>query len=79
MSYDEDDDPDFDEADDESLAGEVEVSCPWCGEIVSIEVDAGGGAVQDYVQDCEVCCQPWRVHVALKRGGGATVHLEQEK
>jgi hypothetical protein len=77
--YDEDEDPEFDESSDaEALDGEVEVSCPYCGEIVSIAIDAGGGEVQDYVQDCEVCCQPWRVHVTLRRGGSAHVHLDKE-
>jgi hypothetical protein len=78
--YDEDEDPEFDEGNDsEAMDGEVEVTCPWCAEAQTIAIDSGGGPEQDYVQDCEVCCQPWRVHVELKRGGGARVHLEQEK
>ena len=39
------------------------VTCPYCGESVEITLDPGSGAVQDYVEDCEVCCQPWHVHV----------------
>ena len=75
---DEDEDPEFDEESDAAaLDGEAEVSCPHCGEIVSIAVDQGGGAVQDYVEDCPVCCRPWQVHVRLTRAGGAQVHLEE--
>jgi cysteine-rich CPXCG protein len=37
------------------------VSCPYCGEEAEIylEPDVGGRLVQD----CEICCQPWLVHV----------------
>jgi hypothetical protein len=38
------------------------VRCPYCGEQVeiSIEPDESGS----FVQDCEVCCNPWRVRIA---------------
>ena len=38
------------------------VMCPYCGEQVEIylEPDVGGS----FVQDCEVCCNPWRVRVS---------------
>jgi len=37
------------------------VICPYCGEEVEIdiELDVRGS----FVQDCEVCCNPWRVRV----------------
>ena len=37
------------------------VTCPYCGEQVEIylEPDMKGS----FVQDCEVCCNPWRVEV----------------
>jgi len=52
-----------------SLESEVDVTCPYCGEVVSIALDAGGGAEQEYVEDCEVCCRPWLVQVHYGRGG----------
>ena len=38
------------------------VTCPYCGEEVEIyvEPDLNGS----FVQDCEVCCSPWRVRVS---------------
>jgi hypothetical protein len=30
---------------------EAEVSCPYCGETVTIGLDPGGGAIQTYVED----------------------------
>ncbi|MGE3179068.1 MAG: CPXCG motif-containing cysteine-rich protein [Vicinamibacterales bacterium] len=39
-----------------------EVTCPYCGETVEIylEPDVRGR----FVQDCEVCCNPWNVRVS---------------
>jgi hypothetical protein len=53
---------------------EVTVICPYCSEAVTIALDAGGGPVQEYVEDCEVCCQPWQVSVVF-RGGDASVSV----
>ncbi len=52
-----------------SMESEADVTCPYCGETVTIALDAGGGAEQEYVEDCEVCCQPWQVKVSFGRGG----------
>jgi hypothetical protein len=51
------------------------VSCPYCGEAVEIALDPGGGAVQEYVEDCQVCCRPWRVSVRYDEAGSADVSL----
>jgi hypothetical protein len=55
---------------------EAEVGCPYCGEHVTIGVDPGGGAVQSYVEDCQVCCRPWQVHVSYDDHGAAHVRVE---
>lgn len=73
---DDDDSGDLDEEfplGDETADSEATVHCPYCGEAVEIALDPGGGSHQDYVEDCEVCCQPWRVTVRYDRAGGATV------
>jgi hypothetical protein len=69
-------DPELDEAfplGDGVADTEATVVCPYCGEAVEIGLDAGGGAAQEYVEDCAVCCQPWRVTVAYDGAGGAYV------
>ncbi|MGQ0715067.1 MAG: CPXCG motif-containing cysteine-rich protein [Gemmatimonadaceae bacterium] len=50
------------------------VMCPYCGEAVTVALDPGSGTVQAYVEDCEVCCQPWQVSVFF-RGGEASVSV----
>lgn len=59
------------------LDGEARVICPWCGEEVEITLDPGGGQDQEYVEDCEVCCRPWLVHVRLDASGNAEVWVER--
>ena len=44
------------------------VLCPYCGEVVAITLDPGSGSEQEYVEDCEVCCQPWSVSVSYRDG-----------
>jgi hypothetical protein len=41
---------------------EFVITCPYCGEDcdVYVEPDVTGS----FVQDCEVCCNPWRLHVS---------------
>ena len=50
----------------------VWVSCPYCGESSELLIDPVGGAIQEYVEDCEVCCHPWLVCVTLNGEGHAT-------
>ena len=51
------------------------VSCPYCGEASELPVDLAGGSVQEYVEDCPVCCQPWLVRVELDGEGYASVSV----
>ena len=58
------------------LDTEAEVACPYCGEKVVIALDPGGGTTQEYVEDCQVCCQPWRVRLSYDETGAAEVWVE---
>ena len=52
--------------------------CPYCGERVVVQLDPGSGARQEYVEDCPVCCRPWRVRVRYASDGSASVELSAE-
>ncbi len=54
------------------------VSCPYCGTEVQLLVDPGGGSPQEYVEDCEVCCRPWHLHVRWSADGRVEVHARPE-
>jgi len=47
------------------------ITCPYCGEEVEIYVELGMRGT--FVQDCEVCCNPWRIRI---RGAGDDRSLE---
>jgi hypothetical protein len=49
------------------------VVCPYCGEENEVAIDPGSGETQEYVEDCQVCCQPWRVSVDYASDGSAVV------
>ena len=40
----------------EGLA-ETNISCPYCGETISVLID-GSVEEQQYIEDCQVCCRP---------------------
>jgi hypothetical protein len=51
--------PDFEDA--------FHVTCPYCGEDVEVYVEPDIRGT--FVQDCEVCCNPWRLRVVATRDG----------
>ena len=36
---------------------ELDIDCPYCGEIINIMLDDSAGE-QEYYEDCSVCCRP---------------------
>ena len=46
---------------------EFTVTCPYCGEDLEIHIDADVHGT--FVQDCEVCCNPWLVRVSRAADG----------
>ncbi|MGE0080435.1 MAG: CPXCG motif-containing cysteine-rich protein [Thiohalomonadaceae bacterium] len=46
----------------------IEVQCPYCGEWFATAVDISAGN-QDYIEDCDVCCQPIRLVITLGEDG----------
>ena len=55
---------------------EVTVQCPWWFEHLTLWMtpdDLGRMTI-----DCEVCCRPWAMTVALQADGGLQVHVVRE-
>lgn len=55
-----------------------EYICDACGEAISIALDVSGGSLQQYVEDCPVCCRPNVIHVEIDLEGDARVWAEPE-
>lgn len=60
--------PEFDFDDPEDSLENVRIECPYCGKGIEIAVDALEG-VQEYVEDCRVCCHPITLKVTSGEGG----------
>lgn len=39
--------------------------CAFCLSVNEILVDTTGGLSQEYVEDCQVCCRPNTLHIAI--------------
>ena len=60
-----------------NLLQEPVISCPYCGESITILVDASV-AEQQYIEDCQVCCRPIDLRVSLSSDGSCQVEARDE-
>jgi len=51
---------------------EVAVQCPYCWEEITLLIDASI-EIQEYVEDCEVCCRPIDFVVEVDEQGLAKI------
>jgi len=55
---------------------ERQVSCPYCGEQFTTTVDgsddSSAGSVQQYIEDCYVCCRPIVFEITTNHDGDLT-------
>jgi len=56
---------------------EKPISCPYCGEAITILVD-DSLTEQQYVEDCQVCCRPILLNVSVDSDGDAVVMAAAE-
>jgi len=56
---------------------EQSISCPYCGEMITILVD-DSLPEQQYVEDCQVCCRPIVLSVAVDSDGDVAVVVTAE-
>ncbi len=56
---------------------EKQISCPYCGESISVLID-DSLPEQNYVEDCQVCCRPIVLDVSVDVDGDVIVHAGSE-
>lgn len=56
---------------------EQSLNCPYCGEPISVVVDHSIGE-QEYIEDCQVCCRPLVLSIAIDEAGEASVIARYE-
>jgi hypothetical protein len=51
--------------------------CAYCLQVVETIVDASGGPVQEYIEDCAVCCRPNLLRITVDvEGESASIEAE---
>ncbi len=53
------------------------IQCPYCGEQLEVAVD-WSVCQQEYVEDCQVCCQPMLLRVTIDEDQQALVDARKE-
>lgn len=53
------------------------VSCPYCGESIKVLIDHEEAGDQ-YIEDCQVCCQPIVFSIDSDSGGHLQVSVQTE-
>ena len=56
---------------------EKSLSCPYCGESISVLVD-DSLPEQNYVEDCQVCCRPIVLDIAVDVDGDVLIQARAE-
>lgn len=49
-----------------------DITCPYCWETINITLDASVPE-QEYVEDCQVCCNPIDLKITIDERGQAVV------
>jgi hypothetical protein len=62
-----------------TLLTEKTISCPYCGEFIDVLIDAED-IDQQYIEDCQVCCQPivFVISSEPEQGVSVSVHAEND-
>lgn len=60
-----------------NILQESTISCPYCGELITLLVDA---SVEDqqYIEDCQVCCRPMNIRVIVSANGECQIEARDE-
>ena len=56
---------------------EVGVQCPYCWEQITLLIDASID-MQEYIEDCEVCCRPIDFFIEVDEQGLAKINARSQ-
>ena len=59
------------------LLEEADITCPYCGETISVLIDSSLDS-QSYVEDCSVCCRPIVMGVEVSADGSVVIRPRHE-
>ena len=61
-----------------SMNLEASYTCDACGEEIIVPIDPSAGGMQEYVEDCPVCCHPNVIQVQIANDGRVTLSAKAE-
>ena len=61
-----------------NLLADVDIECPYCWETIGILIDCSVDS-QEYIEDCQVCCQPILFDVVVDDDGYPTVSVSSDE
>lgn len=61
------------------FADEAHYLCDSCGEEIVIPIDPSAGRVQQYVEDCPVCCHPNVIQIEIRGDGDVRLQAAPEQ
>jgi len=53
---------------------EKHIVCPYCGETIDVLIDSSD-TDQQYIEDCQVCCQPINFLISQRESGELSVNV----
>ena len=56
---------------------EKDIQCPYCWESISVLIDCSV-ELQDYIEDCQVCCRPIVFNVSVDDDGFPSVVVKSD-
>ena len=56
---------------------ESSITCPYCGETLEVLIDAAD-LNQQYIEDCQVCCQPITFLLSESDNGKPVINVYSE-
>jgi len=59
------------------VSEEPVVRCPYCSEVVEVNVDPSSGS-HTTIEDCTVCCHPMELRVVVDRDGEVIVEARRD-
>ena len=60
-----------------SLLAGAWITCPYCGEAIELVIDPSVQE-QEYIEDCEVCCRPIVLTIAINPEGQIDIQPRHE-
>jgi transcription elongation factor Elf1 len=56
---------------------ETSISCPYCGEQLNVTIEIIDES-QEYIEDCQVCCQPITFDIIVAFDGSYSISVRAE-